>query len=102
MRYLMGVAFAFFTQFAIANQALKNEILEHVVDPCYTQIAERDGLGEYMKIDEAVEVMKMMNPQSIEKMYEASLPVVKKLPSFSERMLFYQIGLSSCINGASQ
>ena len=78
----------------------RQEIITYSVDPCYKDIAVRQGLGELMSVSEAVELMKIMQSDSVNKMVDALMPIVRKMDSFSSRKGLYDMGAQTCINAA--
>ena len=82
-------------------QDFRDEIMEHVVKPCYTDMAQRNAVPGFS--DEAlVDLAMMVNPQSVENMIDGVLVMLNASPQqdWPSRKLVYALSLNTCINAA--
>ena len=76
----------------------RDEILQYVIDPCFTQISRRN-LTEFVSEKQAVDLLKITEKDGVENVISLILPMVKGV-TFKERRKIYEFGLSGCISGA--
>ena len=100
------LAFLVVSIFCLTNPATgrenyRQEIMQHVVDPCYTKLANRPGgLAEQISTKEAVELMKIFGKDAIEAVMRETIPLVSKM-SFKERKQVYSFSRQLCIKSGS-
>ena len=82
---------------ATASEKYRKEIMQYVIDPCYTELLSRQKeLTEYMTLKEAVEMTKVFAKDAIETAMRETIPVVSRL-NFKERRQVYSYSLQLCI-----
>ena len=82
----------------LSENVLRAEIMEHVIDPCYLEVASRNPVNR-VSPEQFVELAKAMNPASIEQAILSLLPLVSDAPDFETRALFYTFGKQACLEG---
>ena len=75
------------------------EIEMLVVDPCYLDIIQRKESLESVPLKQTLAMMKLLQAESINRMYEVLIPVVVGKTA-EARMLVYEFGKNQCIEGA--
>ena len=75
------------------------EIMEHVVDPCYLDMALRNPV-EGVTPEKMMELAKMVAADSVNQMVESLLPVAAKIDDLEQRQAFYAVGKELCISAA--
>ena len=90
-----------FVQAAQSDDDYRDEITEHVVDPCFKYSAGKSEPIPEVSESEMVTLMKLMSPEAVQNTINAMLPVVKGKP-IEARMEFYKFGLKMCIQGAGK
>ena len=73
------------------------EIMEHIVDPCYTEAAKM--LYGKMTPAEALERLKAASEKETQEIMEATIPLLAGRDTLEERMEVYGIGRRSCLEG---
>ena len=87
-----------FLSTAAFSQNYIDEIMEHVIDPCYRFGIKNSELTKLLKPEEALSLMKKLNKKSIDGAINSILKVsVGK--DLEQRKLIYKFGLAACING---
>lgn len=76
----------------------QDEIMTQVIDPCFLQGIEDQGLDEMLGEDEALELLKMMQAKQIEQLIGIVEPLVVQ-KEYSVRQAVYTMALSQCIHG---
>ena len=102
MKFLHTIAAVLFSMlftFSALATDYRQEIITYSIDPCYKDMAVKKGLAEFMPIDESVELMKIMQAESVNKMVDAMMPLARRFDSFSDRKVIYDLAVKSCING---
>ena len=85
---------------SVAGSAdLRAEIMEHVVDPCYLDMALRNPV-EGVSPKQLAELTKMVTAKSVNEMVESLHPLVIKLDELEQRRVFYAMGKKICIDAA--
>lgn len=86
---------------AQTDEDYTNEIMQHIVDPCFQYSASKseplDGISE----SEMVELMKLMSPDAVQDTIDVTLPAIKGQPP-EARMQVYELGLKLCIKGTGK
>ena len=100
--YLLAVLTLFAnTAFAQPEYRYREEIMIHIVDPCYKQRALASDLQKHMSVEEAVSLMKMLANNAIENTVRTISPMVARL-GFEQRMTIYGMGLRICLKAGSR
>jgi len=86
-------------QSATVEPDYRAEIMEHVVDPCYLDMAHRNPV-EGISPNELIEITKLMSGDAIETMIDNLRPIAAKMADLNQRLAFYEIGRRVCINAA--
>ncbi len=79
----------------------KAEIMQHIVDPCFTYSASKSEPVAEMTEAEMVTLMKLMSPDAVQDTIDVTLPAVKGKP-IETRMRVYELGLKICIRGTGK
>ena len=87
---------------ATSDAVLREEIYEHVISACWlhginnNEDLKNSGIPE----TELLQLFRMLMPEGSEDgMYDALLPMVRRVESMRGRMVVYRFGLSACIDG---
>ena len=100
MQSIIRTAIATLLLTSVVNaQEYKDEILEHIIDPCYEQIALSSGLTEYLDLPEAVDAAKMLAEDDIKQAIIQMDHTVRNL-ELEDRMKVYKMGHDVCIYAA--
>ena len=78
---------------------LRAEIIQHVVDPCYMDIARRQNLPGITP-EQYVEMAKMISPDAIDEVVSALAGMITDEHDAASRKAIYAFGLTNCIKGA--
>lgn len=98
-RFIMYLVLFLFPLTILAANHLREEIINLVVDPCYLTLAsENDELMENISAKKAVELIKVMQPENVQGMVDATYSVVKDVDDFQKRMSVYNLFRDTCIN----
>ena len=81
------------------TEVLRNEIVAYVVNPCYLASALRNPV-EGFSAEQTVELVKLMTPQATDDLVAALLPIVQRIDTLEQRVVFYEIGKKMCIDSA--
>ena len=84
---------------APGSAQVRAEIMEHVIDPCFREIAKASELPG-LSLDEAVQVAKTISGDAMDDMIESVRSVVENTNGRDDRMLIYTLGLRTCIDAA--
>lgn len=87
--------------FAQTDEDYMNEIMQHIIDPCFKYSASKSEPVAGMSESEMVTLMKIMSPDAVQDTIDVTLPVVKGTP-VDDRMKVYEIGLRLCIQGTGK
>ena len=87
--------------FAQTDDDYTNEIMQHIVDPCFKYSASKSEPVAGMSEAEMVTLMKIMSPDAVQDTIDVTLPVVRGKP-VDDRMKVYEIGLRLCIQGTGK
>ena len=98
--FLFCIAFSFFC-YAQSDEDYKDEIMQHLVNPCFRYSAERSDLADMWTMEEAVEMMKAISPQAVADTINVTLPVVQGKP-VEARMKIYEFSLDLCVRGTGK
>ena len=82
----------------VAEVALRAEIVEHVIDPCYLVGAKRNPM-EGVSPKQIADLTKAINAEAVEQAIVGLLPLVSDAPDFETRALFYAFGKQACLEG---
>ena len=77
------------------------EIMQHIIDPCFTYSTSKSEPVAGMSETEMVTLMKIMSPDAVQDTIDVTLPVVRGKPA-DDRMKVYEIGLRLCIQGTGK
>ena len=80
-------------------QDYRAEVEQHVIDPCYMGAAIRAANNTGASVDLVLRTMKIMNADSLARMFNVVVPVVSGKP-LSSRMAIYKFALANCLRGA--
>ena len=91
---------------ALAHGAidLREEIIAHVVDPCWTIAAQQAGATE-RDVESTLAIMKMVGADDMEKIIAAaqgSVELLKRDGTFDQRKTVYDLIAQACIRGRDQ
>lgn len=75
------------------------EIMEHVVDPCYLDMALRNPV-EGVTPEKMMELAKMVADKSVNEMVENLMPIAAKIHDLEKRQAFYAVAKELCISAA--
>ena len=86
---------------AQTDEDYTNEIMQHIVDPCFQYSASKSEPVAEMSETEMVTLMKIMSPDAVQDTIDVTLPVVRGQPP-DARMHVYELGLKLCIRGTGK
>ena len=101
-----AIAFLFyfscsFTSNEQTDDGYTEEIMQHIVDPCFAYSAGKSEPVAQMSESEMVTLMKIMSSGAVQDTLDVTLPVVKGKP-LEARMQVYELGLKLCIRGTGK
>ena len=98
---LMGVTTVVMAQ---STTQLLDEIEEHIIDVCYTELGNKDEVLSRLPvpIKNLVELAESTNKDSIGKTYDATILVLLKFMSYEERKTLYVLIAQVCKYGGWQ
>ena len=76
------------------------EIMEHVVDPCWLDMAQRNNTVEGLSDEAFAMAAKLANPETVEGMVEGVRPLLSADQTEDERAVIYGFALSVCLTAA--
>ena len=89
-----------FHSLSVSAADYRQEIMEHVFRPCYAAVARRTGLLDYLKEDEAVLALMIMQEAELEQAVDGILPYLQD-KTYRQRLLLYRFSRETCINRRS-
>ena len=95
----MMLLLAFAVHAAPDQQWLREEIIEHTVDPCYRDLLTQDGLTDIISDSEAFDALKTLVADEIDDIVNSTLPTVSKMELFSDRKAVYEFVRVNCVAG---
>ena len=79
----------------------RDEIMEHVVHPCYLDIARRNTV-EGISPEAYAAILLVMVPDDVNKMVQSVTTLVASLETFEERAVLYNMSRMLCIQSARE
>ena len=89
------------TTLAQSSDVYDTEIMAQVVDPCFMASVQRNNLDEFITEAQALELIKLIEAESIVELVEAIRPLVQGKDE-ETRGAVYKISLAACVSGAEQ
>lgn len=101
VRYILALFFGAVSLPAL-SQDLEAEVIQHVIDPCYTQSLTNAGIGEHIGIEQAVRLLKLSEPENTAMMVNSMLEIVRTGMTPEDRMTIYKLGRAMCVEGMAE
>ena len=97
---ILGATMLCLSNPVVARGDYEDEIIEHVIDPCYLSIVnEPGGLAEMIGTKDALTLTKSASEDTIRDVIKHLLPFITG-KSFKERKVWYDFSLKQCKSGA--
>lgn len=87
-----------FTESAYAND-YRDEIISHVVRPCFHQIAERNRVPG-VTVERFTEMLIIMQRNEVDNMVNTVNNLLRSNPPFDQRQVIYRLSRATCIRGS--
>ena len=98
MRFIVSILSFLFCSVVLAGPNYEAEIDKYIVRPCWTEAAIRNGVDETIGLEQAIELLMILQADGRRTMIDAALPTAKTL-NRKNRLLFYEMGKAACIGG---
>lgn len=85
----------------VGSDRFRSEMMEYVFRPCFLEVVKNADLAEQVGTERALSLLLEIQKKDIEDAMRTTIPMLDG-KTLQQRLIIYEIGLVSCLNGAGR